>query len=160
MVVCSNGLRFRDESDFNQHSPCSLKVMEEVASMKCCSLLMPSYSSFSAARRSAIVRVRQMPSATFSRLELGCPGTSRQNCTYDGTLGSHGPTYVCSFEKHARSKPASSNNNGTHRPRCVRLRTVRTRNRGNFPSVPRHLRIRGCDMLRPFQQPKWKSWLR
>src|SRR5258708_40192807 len=64
IVVCSSGLRLRLERDCSQISPCSLKVMLEVLSRNVCVELMPSSSNFSAAFRSAIVRVRQTPKET------------------------------------------------------------------------------------------------
>jgi hypothetical protein len=64
IVVCSSGLRLRLERDCSQISPWSLKVMLEVLSRKVCVELMPSSSRFSAAFRSAIVRVQQTPKET------------------------------------------------------------------------------------------------
>src|SRR5260370_22718660 len=68
IVVCSSGLRLRLERDCSQISPCSLKVMLEGLSRNVCVELMPSSSSFSAAFRSAIVRVRHTPNDTKPRL--------------------------------------------------------------------------------------------
>src|SRR5260370_36370711 len=99
IVVCSRGLRLRLARDWSQISPCSLKVMFEVLSRKVCLELMPSSSSFSAAFRSAIVRVRQTPNETKSRWSSGCPGTSRQNCRYADSGGSHRSLFVRPFWK-------------------------------------------------------------
>src|SRR6516225_4742806 len=99
IVVCSSGLRLRLARDWSQISPCSLKVMYEVLSRKVCMVLMPSSSSFSAAFRSAIVRVRQIPNETKSRSSSACPGTSRQNCTYADSVGSHGSFFLRPFWK-------------------------------------------------------------
>src|SRR3989440_1856280 len=99
IVVCSRGLRLRLARDWSQISPCSLKVMFEVLSRKVCMELMPSFSRFSAAFRSAIVRVRQTPNETKSRSSSACPGTSRQNCTYADSVGSHGSLFFRPFWK-------------------------------------------------------------
>src|SRR5258708_35804696 len=75
IVVCSSGLRLRLERDCSQISPCSLKEMLEALSRNVCVELMPSSSSFSAAFRLAIERVRQTPNGTKPRLGPSVPGT-------------------------------------------------------------------------------------
>ena len=84
-----NWMRFRLVRDLSQTSACCLNVMLEVVSINACVELTPSFSSFSAAARSAMVRVRWIPIDRTFRTCLSCPGTSHQYSKYAGSLGNH-----------------------------------------------------------------------
>src|SRR5215469_17422954 len=88
IVVCSRGLRLRLARDLSQISACCLKVMFEVDSMKVCAELVPNCSSFSAAARSAMVRVLQILKDAIACHGSAFPGTSSQYRTYAGSCGS------------------------------------------------------------------------
>jgi len=68
-------LRLRFTRDLSQISACCLKVMLEVDSMKVYGEFVLSCSSFSAAPRSAMVRVLQIPRDATACQGSACPGT-------------------------------------------------------------------------------------